>query len=1604
MKLRNYSTYAALAVFCLKFNKGVKSKYSKNENQSLIYSPRKILGKLVFIFMLIVGFSTAGWAQCSHTIRLTDTWGDGWNGGSVSVSVNGTVVLTNITLATGAGPLDFSISVTSGQTIRVYETAAGSWPLEMRVTVLNNVGTTILAAFDPVSGTATTGGTTVSANCAVPSCTNTSPWITATAPTNNTPLTISTCTFQTEYNTITGVTAGNTYQSAYNLGGFITVRSGTFNGPIVASGNSPLNWTATVSGTYFIHYNTNSACGTATNCGTSTITCTSCPPVPSVANDLVCNATSISCGATLSGTTVAATNSGTGENQTCGTSQTQPGVWYVVPGNGQQMTASLCGNAWDSKISVFSGTNCSTLTCVGGIDDNGPACVGTPASFSWNSVAGLNYYILVHGYSSTSAFSLALTCQSPPFQSSWVSMNTGTSNWCPGETRTVSVTVTNNGSSTWTNAAPDINIGVKWNAEADYFVRVDANNLAPGATQTYYLTVTAPMTPGTNNLTFDVVNEGNCWFGNNNGSCGPGNTVYTSPAITIAPNYTITGTTTICAGSTTDLNTTDPDWTSLPTGGTITTIGNERIHTFTTSGTFSSAQAVNNAKVLVVAGGGGGGLRHAGGGGGGGLLYNNSLVVPAGGTTVNVGAGGAGVTAGTGNVGANNGQNSQFGGGMISIGGGFGSCNGQAAGTGGSGGGGSNNLSGQPGIAGQGNKGGNQGCSPSTTVSGCGGACGGCYPFGCGGGGAGAAALNDPTQGSAGGIGLQFNISGANVFYAGGGGGGRDGAANGYAGGTGGGGAGGGNSGTLAGSNGLVNTGGGGGGGGANGGASGVGGNGGSGIVIVRYTRPIWTSSNTSVATVDPLSGLVTGVSAGTTTITYNSPGGCSASTLVTVNPLNTVAAGQNSTVCQGSVMTAISLATTGATGATVTGLPAGVTGSWSANVVTISGTPTASGTFNYTVTTTGGCPPATTTGTITVNTLSVAPTSITGTTTICAGGSTTLTLSGGSAGTGAAPQWFAGSCGSAVIGTGNSITVSPGANTTYFVRYNGTCNTTTCASVAVTVQTLSVAPTSITGTTTICAGGSTTLTLSGGSAGTGAAPQWFSGSCGSAVIGTGNSITVSPGANTTYFVRFNGTCNTTTCASVIVTVNTLSTPITTLSNPGTICPNTNTSITASGGVAGSGSTINWYTGPNGTGTLVGTGTIVTVAPTANTTYYVRREGTCNTTADASVTVNVKNYVYAANGTSSNTYCTDNAGWHHFFVGDDIIFSLQGNISLAPIGYPVASIADNGAYYQETQGPGIAPGCSSNQQPGEERFEMERSWNVDMGGGTPIGSYDIRFYYQPAERTAIETAAAAWMATYPDCGYSYKYNPGANGFFWFKNSGSNYVAPIYESTQYSATVASTTNGINYAQWTGIPSFSGGSGSVILVPNAVLPVELTSFTALCNSTNDEVSVRWTTASEHNSSHFNVERSTDGSSWDLMTTTNAAGNSTITQVYEVKDFDVRAYETIYYRLQQFDQDGASKQYGPVSVSCSDGQNSWEVFPNPAGSEVTILLKGDFAAESTQIHITDINGKSMQVIQHEQGQLITVDLRAYAPGVYIVRLMDGKNNDQFVRLVKQ
>jgi hypothetical protein len=116
----------------------------------------------------------------------------------------------------------------------------------------------------------------------------------------------------------------------------------------------------------------------------------------------------------------------------------------------------------------------------------------------------------------------------------------------------------------------------------------------------------------------------------------------------------------------------------------------------------------------------------------------------------------------------------------------------------------------------------------------------------------------------------------------------------------------------------------------------------------------------------------------GTFNYTVTLTGGCGGVTTATgtiiVQPNNTTitltsAPGtDNQTVCVNTAITPITYSTTGAMGVTFSGLPAGVTLTFSGGNITISGTPTVAGTFNYTVTLTGGCGNVTATGTLVVN------------------------------------------------------------------------------------------------------------------------------------------------------------------------------------------------------------------------------------------------------------------------------------------------------------------------------------------------------------------------------------------------------------------------------------------------------------------------------------------------------------------------------------------------------------------------------------------------------------------------------------------------------------
>ena len=220
---------------------------------------------------------------------------------------------------------------------------------------------------------------------------------------------------------------------------------------------------------------------------------------------------------------------------------------------------------------------------------------------------------------------------------------------------------------------------------------------------------------------------------------------------------------------------------TLPTGGTITSSGGFRIHTFLSSANFVNSTNDLPVEYLVVAGGGAGGIQHAGGGGAGGFRTNvsgansggggsaeASLNLAAGTYAVTIGAGGAKNTS-LGNANGtrgNSGNNTtiNFPSAITSIGGGRGGrYNGINGDAGGSGGGAATDTgTGGAGTSNQGYAGGDSGGSHGSAGSG-----------GGGGGGAGAAGAGGNGSTGDGGVGVSSSIDGTARHYAGGGGGAR---------------------------------------------------------------------------------------------------------------------------------------------------------------------------------------------------------------------------------------------------------------------------------------------------------------------------------------------------------------------------------------------------------------------------------------------------------------------------------------------------------------------------------------------------------------------------------------------------------------------------------------------------------------------------------------------------------------------------------------------------------------------------------------------------------------------------------------------------------------
>jgi len=184
----------------------------------------------------------------------------------------------------------------------------------------------------------------------------------------------------------------------------------------------------------------------------------------------------------------------------------------------------------------------------------------------------------------------------------------------------------------------------------------------------------------------------------------------------------------------------------------------------------------------------------------------------------------------------------------------------------------------------------------------------------------------------------------------------------------------------------------------------------------------------------------------------------------------------------------------------------------------------------------------------------------------------------------------------------------------------------------------------------------------------------------------------------------------------------------------------------------------------------------------------------------------------------------------------------------------------------------------------------------------------------------------------------------------------------------------------------------------------LPVKLLGFSA--NKVAGNVLLKWITASELNTKHFVVERSTDAVSFAPIGTVQARGNSNVNQNYNFTDVDAVSVSAriLYYRLKIVDNDGKVEYSAVLSVLLGNEEKiSVNVQPNPFMSELFSKIITNKAGKAN-IRLTDVSGRVIlrQTVEVVAGtNLIRIEKVGGLPqGTYFVNI--ELNNSNYVQKV--
>jgi hypothetical protein len=201
-------------------------------------------------------------------------------------------------------------------------------------------------------------------------------------------------------------------------------------------------------------------------------------------------------------------------------------------------------------------------------------------------------------------------------------------------------------------------------------------------------------------------------------------------------------------------------------------------------------------------------------------------------------------------------------------------------------------------------------------------------------------------------------------------------------------------------------------------------------------------------------------------------------------------------------------------------------------------------------------------------------------------------------------------------------------------------------------------------------------------------------------------------------------------------------------------------------------------------------------------------------------------------------------------------------------------------------------------------------------------------------------------------------------------------------------------GLFFMSLSDLPGISAADDTVA----APVPVRFISFNVNCEANSNLLS--WKTAQEQNSSHFNIERSTDGILWSVIGNLNAAGNSNTESSYSFKDFN--PIQNCFYRIAENDIDGRIQFSNILRSSCSTAE-VFSVWPNPVQD---LLFINVVTNSKSQVIIKLSDAKSALVKTQKAFILpgsnqVGLDMKSLPRGVYTLYV--NSNDGQMTKIIQ-